>query len=193
MILGLENCPWTVSWLVFQSHMFYLCGGKYIDKNITLSYWFGIDYCSLVTQWLMTTLFFGPEGHMSSSLTPHIFFLHGQKYNKAGLDSVSAPSPWSRIGPLILAFLWILVSCFSLSHHIALSETLLPQWVLTSHKYSLEGLNMKLKLQYFGHPIGRTNSLVNTLILGNIEVRRRSGWQKMRWLDGITSWMDKFQ
>ena len=139
-----------------------------------------------------TTLFFGPEGQMSYSLTPHIFFLHGQKYNKAGLDSVSAPSPWSRVGPLILTFLWILASCFSFSHHMALSETLFLQWVLTSHKYSLEGLNMKLKPQYSGHPMGRTDSLVNTLIR-NIEVRRRSGWQKMRWLDGITSWMDEFQ
>ena len=65
----------------------------------------------------MITLFFGPEGHVSYSLT----FLHVWEYNKAGLDSVSAPSPWSSVGPLILAFLWILVSRFSFSHHTALS------------------------------------------------------------------------
>ena len=98
MILGLENRPQTVSQLASQSHMFYVSGGKSIDKNISLSYWFVIDYCFLVTQWLMITLFFGPEGHVSYSLT----FLHVWEYNKAGLDSVSAPSPWSSVGPLIL-------------------------------------------------------------------------------------------
>ena len=51
---------------------------------------------------------------------------------------------------------------------------------------SLEGLILKLKLQYFGHLTQRTDSLENTLMLGKIEGRRRSGQQKMRWLDGIT-------
>ena len=51
---------------------------------------------------------------------------------------------------------------------------------------SLEGLMLKLKLQYFGHLTQRTDSLENTLMLGKIEGRRRSGQQKMRWLDGIT-------
>ena len=54
----------------------------------------------------------------------------------------------------------------------------------------LEGLMLKLKLQYFGHPIWRTDSLEKILMLGKIEGRRRRGWQRMRWLDGITSqWM----
>ena len=58
-----------------------------------------------------------------------------------------------------------------------------------SPEYSLEGLMLKLKLQYFGHLMLRTNSLENTLMLGKIEGRRRKGWQRMRWLDGITnSW-----
>ena len=48
----------------------------------------------------------------------------------------------------------------------------------------------KLKLQYFGHLMPRANSLEKTLVLGNIEGRRRSGWQRMRWLDGITNSMD---
>ena len=74
MILVLENWPQTVSQLASQSHMFYVSGGKSINKNISLSYWFVMDYCFLVTQQLMITLFFGPEGHMSYSLTPHIFF-----------------------------------------------------------------------------------------------------------------------
>ena len=54
---------------------------------------------------------------------------------------------------------------------------------------SLEGLMLKLKLQYFGHLMGRADSLENTLILGMIEGRRRRGWQRMRWLDGITDSM----
>ena len=74
MILGLENRPQTVSQLVSQSHMFYVSGGKSIDKNIGLSYWCVIDYCFLVTQWLMITLLFGPEGHMSYSFTPRMLF-----------------------------------------------------------------------------------------------------------------------
>ena len=55
-----------------------------------------------------------------------------------------------------------------------------------SLEYSLEGLMLKLKLQYFGHLMGRTASFENTLMLGKIEGRRRRGRQRMRWLDGIT-------
>ena len=55
---------------------------------------------------------------------------------------------------------------------------------------SLEGLMLKLKLQYFGHLMGRVDSLEKTLMLGRIEVRRRRGQQRMRWLDGITDSMD---
>ena len=57
-----------------------------------------------------------------------------------------------------------------------------------STEYSLEGLILKLKLQYFGHLIGRTDSLEKTLILGKVEGRRR-GRQRMRWLDGMTDSM----
>jgi len=59
-----------------------------------------------------------------------------------------------------------------------------------SPEYSLEGLMLKLKLQYFGHLMERTDSLEKTLMLGKIEGRRRSGWQRMRWLGGITDSMD---
>ena len=59
-----------------------------------------------------------------------------------------------------------------------------------SPDYSLEGLMLKLKLQYFGHLIQRTDSLEKTLMLGKIEGRKRRGQQRMRWLDGTTDLMD---
>ena len=59
-----------------------------------------------------------------------------------------------------------------------------------SPEYSLEGLMLKLKLQYFGHLIQRTDSFEKTLMLGKIEGRRRRGQQRMRWLDSITDSMD---
>ena len=59
-----------------------------------------------------------------------------------------------------------------------------------SPEYSLEGLMLKLKLQYFGHLMQRTDSSENTLMLGKIEGRRRRGWQRMRWLYGFTDSMD---
>ena len=60
------------------------------------------------------------------------------------------------------------------------------QWI----DYSLEGLMLKLKLQHFGHLVWKSDSLEKTLMLGNIEGRRRSGRQRMRWLDGIINSMD---
>ena len=59
-----------------------------------------------------------------------------------------------------------------------------------SPEYSLEGLMLKLKLQYFGHLVRRTDSFEKTLMLGEIEGGRRRGWQRMRWLDGITDSVD---
>ena len=59
-----------------------------------------------------------------------------------------------------------------------------------SPEYTLEGLLLKLKFQYFGHLTRRTDSLEKTLLLEKIEGRRRRGWQRMRWLDGITESMD---
>ena len=57
-------------------------------------------------------------------------------------------------------------------------------------EYSLKGLMLKLKLQYFGHLMGRTESLEKTLMLGKTKGRRRRGWQRMRWLDSITDSVD---
>ena len=59
-----------------------------------------------------------------------------------------------------------------------------------SPEYSLEGLMLKLKLQYFGHLMQRTDSLEKTLMLGKIESRRRKGRQRMRWFDGVIDSMD---
>ena len=59
-----------------------------------------------------------------------------------------------------------------------------------SPEYSLEGLTLKLKLQYFGHLVQRTDSLEETLMLGKVEGGRKRGRQRMRWLDGITDAMD---
>ena len=61
-----------------------------------------------------------------------------------------------------------------------------------SPEYSLEGLMLKLKLQYFGHLMQSANSLGKTLFLGKIKGRRRRGQQRMRWLDGITDSMDMY-
>ena len=66
-----------------------------------------------------------------------------------------------------------------------------------SPEYSLEGVMLKLKFQYFGQLTGRTDSFEKTLMLGKIEGRRRRGWQRMKWLDGVTDSTDmslrKFQ
>ena len=59
-----------------------------------------------------------------------------------------------------------------------------------SPEYSLEGLMLKMKLQYFGHLMRRADSFAKTLMLGKIESRRRRGQQRIRWLDGITNSMD---
>ena len=64
----------------------------------------------------------------------------------------------------------------------------LPRGINPEH--SLEGLMLKLKLQYFGHLMGRADSLEKTLMLGKIEGKRKRGQQRMRWLDGITNSID---
>ena len=77
------------------------------------------------------------------------------------------------------------VFCF---HILSSNQSILKE---IGPKCSLEGLMLKLKLQYFGHLMQRTDSLEKTLMLGKIEGRRRRGRQRIRWLDGITDSMDK--
>ena len=67
------------------------------------------------------------------------------------------------------------------------NQSILKEIIL---EYSLEGLMLKLKLQYFGHLVWRADSLEKTLMPAKIERRRKKGWQRMRWLDGITDSMD---
>ena len=75
----------------------------------------------------------------------------------------------------------------SLTYHYLSNQSILKE---ISLEWSLEGLLLKLKLQYFGHLMQRADSLEKTLMLGKIEGRRRRGRQRMSWLDGITDSMD---
>ena len=115
-----------------------------------------------------------------------------------------------------LSHVWLLVTPWTLAHQAPLSvefsrprnwcfqimvleKTLENPWLVKrsnqsilkeiSHEYSLEGMRLKLKLQYFSHLTWRAYSLEKTLMLGKIEGRRRRRWQRMRWLDGpLTQW-----
>ena len=80
------------------------------------------------------------------------------------------------------------LNCYWKSRTILMIINQIPEEI--SPEYTLEGLMLKLKLQYLGHLMWRTYSLENTLILGKIEGGRKRGWQRMRWLDGITDSMD---
>ena len=85
---------------------------------------------------------------------------------------------------------WIVVLEKTLESPLAVrrsSQSILKE---ISPGLSLEGLMLKLKLQYFGHLMRRADSFEKILMLGKFEGRRRKGWQRMRWLDGITYWMD---
>ena len=82
---------------------------------------------------------------------------------------------------------WAVVLEKTLESPLNCKESILKE---ISPEYSLEGLMLKLKLEYFGHPKQRTDSLEKTLMLGKSEGRRRRGWQRMRWLEGITDSID---
>ena len=85
----------------------------------------------------------------------------------------------------------MVVKVFSFRDYRNVRESIQPVHPKGNHpECSLEGLMLKLKLQYFGHLMWRADSFEKTLMLGKIEGRRRRGWQRMKWLDGITNLMD---
>ena len=90
------------------------------------------------------------------------------------------------------SYLYMLINCWRRLLRVPWTERRSVNSILKEScpEYSLEGLMLKLKLQYFRHLIGRTDSLEKTLMLRKFEGRRRRGWQRMRWLDGITNSMD---
>ena len=103
--------------------------------------------------------------------------------------SRAMPKAITNKGAAILAFeLW----CWRRLLRVPWTARRLNQSILKqiSPEYSLEGLMLKLKLQYFGHLMQRTDSFEKTLLLGKIEGGRRRGWQRMRWLDGISDSMN---
>ena len=99
-----------------------------------------------------------------------------------------------RVGPQrkLSAKEMMLLSCWRRLLRVPWTERRSNQSILKeiSPEGSLEGLMLKLKLQYFGHLMWRVDSFEKTLMLGKIEDGRRRGWQRMRWLDGITNSMD---
>ena len=122
-----------------------------------------------------------------------ICFIHGCAHTLI-LISQFIPSP--TLGLHICSLCLHLCSCpenklictiFLDSIYICSNPSILKE---ISPEYSLEGLMLKLKPQYFGHLMQRTDSLKKTLMLGKMEGRRRRGWQRMRWLDGITDSVD---
>ena len=84
--------------------------------------------------------------------------------------------------------LWCWIRCLRVSRTGRISNRLILKEI--NPEYSLEGLMLKLKFQYFGYLMWRTDSLEKTLMLGEIDSRRRRGRQRIRWLDGITNSMD---
>ena len=128
----------------------------------------------------------GAEGHRVYSFydltseitspTPHFSSSHVQMWELHYKESW-APKNWC---------FWIVLLAKTLTTRRS-NQSILKE---ISPEYSLEGLMLKLKLQYSGHLMQRTDSLEKTLMLGKIEGRRRRGQQRMRWLDGITDLMD---
>ena len=122
-----------------------------------------------------------------------IFFLTSSK-------SLSLLTPWNQMDVILVMAYNQIQWCFCFLNHTCWRRLLRVPWTTRrsnqsilkeiSPECSLEGLMLKLKLQYFGHLMRRTDSLEKTLMLGKIEGRRRRGRQRMRWLDGITDSMD---
>ena len=116
---------------------------------------------------------------------PDISILFGQYQSLQQLmDSTDTLKLATRVSWLIIKVIKI---CIIIGGQRRSNQSILKE---TNPEYSLEGLMLKLKWQYFGHLMRRPNSLEKTLMLEKIEGRRRRRWQRMRWLDGITDSMD---
>ena len=128
---------------------------------------------------VLLTVFFCVVSHQSSQSS-----IRCQRRKRKLYDGES----WRSSDRSIIHFSMKIVKLHTSKYFISLSECSILKEI--SSEYSLEGLMLKLKLQYFGHLMQRADSLEKTLMLGKIEGRRRRGWQRMRWLDGITDSMD---
>ena len=109
--------------------------------------------------------------------------LYGQNYGFSSTVPMWAPKNWCFQTVVLEKTLESPLDC-------KINQSILKEIDL---EYSLEGLMLKLKLQYFDHLMQRAKSLVKTLILGKIEDRKRRWQQRIKWLDGITNSMDKFE
>ena len=110
-----------------------------------------------------------------------------KSYNKPSSIFKSRDITWTTKVCLVKAMVFPVVTYGSESWTIKKAEL---QRIDASELWCWRRLKVKLKLQYFGHLMRRTDSLEKTLMMGKIEGRRRRGWQRMRWLDGITDSMD---
>ena len=117
-----------------------------------------------ILEWVAMPSFRGSSGPRDQTCISYVQFMGSQSVRRDWWTFISLSSTYSV--------------CLSLSNQSILKEI--------SPEHSLEGLMLKLKLQYFGHLMRRTDSFEKTLILGKIEGRRRRRQQRMRWLDGIT-------
>ena len=145
-------------------------------EKYTVSLWLGFNLC----KW-------------DSILKSRGITVDRSPYSQSYGSSSSHVQMWEMVhkegwGPKNWCF-WTVVLEKTLESHLDCKE--INQLILkeTNPKYSLEGLMLQLKIQYSGHLMWRADSLEETLMLGKIESRRRRGWQRMRWLDGImTQW-----
>ena len=124
----------------------------------------------------------GPPFLLTSSVT--FGHIQGDCPSVGLVSRLSILMPWSTH----LTMHCINCHNFITTKHTAFKKNIIIIWLHCSPEYSLEGLVLKLKLQSFGHLMGRPDSLEKTLILGKIEGRKRRRWQSMRWLNGNTNW-----
>ena len=122
----------------------------------------------------------------------HNFFIHSSVDGHLGCFHVLVTVNSTAMNTDMCVSFWIMAFTYHIHKYFKVIYKSGNQSILKeiSPEYSLEGLTLKLKLQYFGHLMWRADSFEKTLILGKIEGRRRRGWQRVRWLDGLIDSMD---